>query len=420
MCVNFGLRDSVKKSLNVSDSMSFRGKEKAPEIVRNQLKIYLSQDIFAPKLKVRMPESDTEKEVLLEILTQRLKLDKLTKITNERGNLKNKISEALNLMDKEPQSSKLKTLLDEIKKKGNLDTVFETYSKKIQNETKRNRAALDYFEGINTLEDEYLKNNLISMGKIMRFWKDINRKNINKNGKYSTQDLIDMISGKSQVAAEKSVVKKVKPIVNKDVLEKTLAEQYENFLKRNINIYSGKNERLFGFAQMGRDYVKRQNIDALKRFNYTDRQVDKICEEVERMYKYKVSKLYDIDIYPVGIVWNDLKKEIPNLKHLDNDLKNAKSSFLESKELIAEKEAKLDKLRKEWLENFIYSMELEEENRGRFAKQHLSDTYSYLMDDNADFKIKKALYSVCKENNNTLPEKYWDGITDGTLKNILS
>ena len=58
-------KTTSKRSL--SKSINFTGYPKA-DVAKNQMKILLSQDIWAPKLKVKMPESQLEKETLLEIL----------------------------------------------------------------------------------------------------------------------------------------------------------------------------------------------------------------------------------------------------------------------------------------------------------------------------------------------------------------
>ena len=62
---------------------TFKGGPK-PEILRNQLKVLLTQDIWAQNLKVKAPETALEKEVLLEILQNRLRLDRFARLSNQR------------------------------------------------------------------------------------------------------------------------------------------------------------------------------------------------------------------------------------------------------------------------------------------------------------------------------------------------
>ena len=64
------------------------------------MKILLSQDIWAPKLKVKMPESQLEKETLLEILENRLKLDKYVRLFNERRFILSQLAKVDELADK--------------------------------------------------------------------------------------------------------------------------------------------------------------------------------------------------------------------------------------------------------------------------------------------------------------------------------
>ena len=62
---------------NSVDSVSFSGGLKTnPEVLKNQFRIFLTQDIWAEKLAVKFPESLMEKEVLLEVLNHRKFLDK--------------------------------------------------------------------------------------------------------------------------------------------------------------------------------------------------------------------------------------------------------------------------------------------------------------------------------------------------------
>ena len=72
--------DSINTS-SYNNQAQFKGGPN-PEVARNQMRIFLTQDIWAPKLKVKMPESQLEKETLLEILENRLKLDKYVRLFN--------------------------------------------------------------------------------------------------------------------------------------------------------------------------------------------------------------------------------------------------------------------------------------------------------------------------------------------------
>ena len=69
---------------------------KKTEIAKNQMKILLSQDIWAQKLKVKMPGTVEEKDVIIPILENRLKLDKFVRLLknilmNENKNISKEI-----------------------------------------------------------------------------------------------------------------------------------------------------------------------------------------------------------------------------------------------------------------------------------------------------------------------------------------
>lgn len=83
---NNSVSPQVYKNFGI-DKVSFNGGLK-PEVLKNQLKILLTQDIWAEKLKVKMPETPLEKEVLLEVLQNRLKLDRFSRLTNEKLKIK--------------------------------------------------------------------------------------------------------------------------------------------------------------------------------------------------------------------------------------------------------------------------------------------------------------------------------------------
>ena len=51
----------------INNTNTFKGGPN-PTIAKNQMRILLTQDIWAPKLKIKKPESPLEKEVLLEVL----------------------------------------------------------------------------------------------------------------------------------------------------------------------------------------------------------------------------------------------------------------------------------------------------------------------------------------------------------------
>ena len=123
-------QNSLQKNKKTNE-MSFKGGLK-PEIIKNQLKILLTQDIWEPKLKVKMPDSKEEKEVLLEVLKNRAKLDRFTRLSNEKANLKIKLLEIDSLSQEAPASPRLQELKNELLKKGNINSIFQSLNKNIR------------------------------------------------------------------------------------------------------------------------------------------------------------------------------------------------------------------------------------------------------------------------------------------------
>ena len=124
-----------------SKNYTFKGGPK-PEILRNQLKVLLTQDIWAQNLKVKAPETALEKEVLLEILQNRLRLDRFARLSNQRFKLRTQSSHLNSLLKNNPNHPDIPRLTEELKKHGNLQSTLKTMDKNIEMEAKKNKAAL--------------------------------------------------------------------------------------------------------------------------------------------------------------------------------------------------------------------------------------------------------------------------------------
>ena len=118
----------------------FKAKGVNPEVARNQLKVLLTQDIWAPSLKVKRPETELEKEVLLEILNYRAKLDRYVRLTNEKLHINGLLSVLSKLIDTNPSSPEIPALRAEIDKKGNVFTYLSTLNKNIELERNKTKS----------------------------------------------------------------------------------------------------------------------------------------------------------------------------------------------------------------------------------------------------------------------------------------
>ena len=315
-------QNSLQKNKK-TDEMSFKGGLK-PEIIKNQLKILLTQDIWEPKLKVKMPDSKEEKEVLLEVLKNRAKLDRFTRLSNEKANLKIKLLEIDSLSQEAPASPRLQELKNELLKKGNINSIFQSLNKNINLEIKKNKQAYDYFKNIEKLEDEYIEKRLMKTAKMEKFWQQIKKGNINADGKYSTNELIDIISKDSlQNNLENTNLPK------KTLLSR-LTEKYEKFLREYVNIYD-EDAHHYDDSQKAKQAAIDIFKGAIDKNPGIEKQFRKIYEFVQNKFLYKLNKVSDIPLYPVGDLWKEMKgierKLIKSMKEAEQlKLRCAKNS----------------------------------------------------------------------------------------------
>lgn len=394
------------------DSVSFSGVQN-PAILRNQLKILLTQDIWSNRLAVKMPESPLEKEVILEILNHRANLDRFTRLSNEKAQFKSEISYAEELSLTNPNHADLAALRAKIAKRGNTDSVIKSYEKAITLEKKKNQRSYDYFKDIENLQDEYLDKNLIKISKMEKFWHQIKKNNINKEQKYTTRELIDIISKNKAPEIAKTGTKDL--IISKKQLLARIEKQYEQQLRENINIYSSQ-INYNAEAQINRNYVNNLNAESIKKFPEIEKQVTKIYENMEAKFAFKADRLGSVDIYPIGEIWKDMSSEKNTMKKLSREISDLKKQYnltpdnKKIGEMLSEKEKILNECKNDWLEGLKYSVEYEQSNRLRMANAGRVAEYDYLTSENKTLNSYKKLYQIYKNNENTLPQDVWQKI----------
>ena len=412
MFINF-VSPLTKFSYAQENKPSFKGLN--PEVAKNQLRIFLTQDIWSPKLKVKMFETDMEKEVLLEVLQQRRKLDKLIHLTNERFKLLAKIDLIKDYMAEKVLHPDLEDLVAEVKKVGNVDKVIETLNKKIAIETNKNKPALDYFKNIEKVEEEYRERKLVNDSKLFKFWNKTNKKNINPDGKYSTKELIDIVM--NPPTAE-NVAKAVKPLSRKQLL--SLCEKlYEQTLREIVNIYDGKIQKTEEVSY-ARNLIAKTYGNVLKNSPNIGVKLDKMYKFVENKYAYKVNTLsgLDIDIYPINEIWKEMKTVETSIRDAikevaDLELKFAKVPGDKQIEKVLKAARKnLEKQKKEWIKGVKYSVKYEAENRKKMIVANVVDKYDYAMSENKILNKHKKAKEFLKENKE-IPDSFW---TDFVLK----
>ena len=401
------------KNTNSVDTVSFTGLR--PEIIRNQFKILLSQDIWATKLAVRMPEGGLEKEALLELLEHRAKLDRFARLNNRRAEIITKISYAQHLSQTDPTNPELAKILAELDKLGNIDSVLSTMEKQIQEEAVRNKPALDYFKNLEKLEEEYSARKLIRDGQLDKFWHKIVKGNINAEGQYSTPELIEIIKSGKVVKAAEEVVATAPRITSKKDLLAVVRADYRQLLREDVNVYATNNNHT-PFAKHAQAKIQEKYDSYIKKFEVSQGRLDDIYKYVEREFNTQVENILDVDIYPLGEHWNQMVTVESSLRTLRRDINQLKSRLknfpddAQAKSDLAKKLSELETTKKLWILGMKKSVQYEAVNRGMMEKAGKIQQYDYLTGENKIIKLHKEALAICEENSDELPEEMWSKI----------
>lgn len=388
---------------------TFKGGPK-PEVLKNQLKILLTHDIWAPNLKVKVPETAMEKEVLLEVLQNRQKLDRFARLTNQRFKLRTQVNELNSLLENNhnhPDTIRLKT---ELEKHGNVESILKTMDKNIETEAKKNQPALTYFKDIENMEHNYLEQKLIKNSIIDKFFHQISKNNINKDEKFSTKELIEIISSDTAKAA-KTTGKQTVALSKKDILL-SIQNQYEQTLRERIDVYSGQTNHN-NDAKAARKFITENNSSLLKKYPDIEPKLTKIYETIEQKFTHKVDRLTGVDIYPIGEIWKDMKTVEGTIKAANIEIQELKIGLAkypnsnEIKEALTKKEKLVEVMKKEWIKGAKYSIKYETINRQRMVDAGRLTEYDYLTGENKTIKRHKQAMDIYIKNNNCIPDELW-------------
>ena len=412
-----------------SQNVSYKGIN--PVVERNKIKILLSPYVLGEKVSVVKPKTMLEKEVLLEVLKHRLNLDILTKLSSDRFKTGQIIDEYNDLVDKDPKSERCLELKKEISKKGNIKNYYKMNKRLIEAEKKRQQASVEFFNEIfgsvkvkdgsvcddiyvqeQGLEDEYISKGLISKGQISKFYEQMKKNNINKNGDYNVRELINIIENDT-IEVQELKTNNLKMTTAQ--LMKQVENTYENYLKEVVDIYSYE-EEYWKKAQQGKKFVEEKFKNQLKHDNSLGKKFAKIYKDVEERFTKNAYRLENVRYNDVGAFWNYLKeledemiicdKELKDLKiKLDSDRKD-----MEVKKEILKKVERLHEIREVWLEHMIQSIHLENENYKIMDEVGIAKEYSYLVERNKDLNRYSSIFKVYKENNDRIPEEFWSEI----------
>ncbi len=399
----------TRVNMNAVDTVSFSG-ESGLEIKKNQYKIMLTQDIWAPRLSVKMPENKIEKEALLEVLEQRQKLDRYARLNNERADIIIQLSLRDDLMEQDPSNPEIHTINQNLAKRGNINSVLNTLKSQIESEAKRNKPAIEYFENLAKLEDEYFSRKLMKEEKLDKYWHQVKKNNINKDGNYSTKELIEIVkSGVNPNAKEKTVVLSPKALLN------TTASEYSELLREFINVYSLVPEQ-GNQAEEARKIVLENHKSNIRRYPGIEKSVDEGFKNIEKQFNRRIELFKDINIRPLGELWQQMdevkrginitKSQIAALEiELENDSDNEKLQMD-----LKDHQDKLDMQRFLWLEGVKRSVAAEKENRDIMINHHRLSAYDYLTGKNPIINKHREILEIYIQNDNTIPEDMWDEI----------
>lgn len=186
---------STEKSIskNFSENNLSFGRKLPRSVEANRMRIFMTQDIYSPRLHFRKPQSLAEKEVLLEILNHRLNLDRYVNLTNAKFKFLTQIDKIFTMAKENSSSPELVPMCKKLLKQGNPDSILKTYTKSIEAESIAHKDSLDYFKKIEQKEIEYRKKGLITEQKLKKVWNNIKSADMNPKGKYSTKELIKLV-----------------------------------------------------------------------------------------------------------------------------------------------------------------------------------------------------------------------------------
>jgi hypothetical protein len=141
------------------------------EIAKNKMRILLTQDIWEKRLDIRLPESQLEFETLMEILCNRVKIERYVRYKNDKLATIGALEEYNKLLTTDPESKEFNELKKFLDEKGDLDTYFNKINNQFRHDEKIKKKPLKYFKELAKLEEEYLEKELITEKEIEAFYK---------------------------------------------------------------------------------------------------------------------------------------------------------------------------------------------------------------------------------------------------------
>ncbi len=381
------------------------------KIAENQYKILATTDIWAKDLKVMMPKNSVEKEALLEILRNRLKLDRLSRLISTKFIIMTKMSRFDKMSEQDPKSQETLKAAKDLSRYGNLTSTLRTLERKIDLEKHKNKEACDYFKELLKIEDQYWDKHIMRPNMLTNYLKEVQKNNLNPNGKYSIPELIEMVeNGTSMTKAEAEKVRT--QALGRKQYETLIESQYEFYLRKFVSIYESVATKDVDIREARQAFMNTHKEYA-KKFPEASKALDKITKPVMDKIKFKIHRLEGISMYAVGTVWDELKRIQADMKVLYpviNDLKLRLETNPDNTQLkleLEKAEEAFAKMKAEWENQLNLAVCLEAENRDRCEEAGKVSEYDFLTSESVTINRFKGYEKMREENGGTMPNDFW-------------
>jgi hypothetical protein len=334
-------------------------------------------------------------------------------LNTEKWEISIKLAQAEKLAEEAPNSPEFHEVMRWLKNKGNLDSVVATLNRQIDQEVKRNKPAVEFFDELEKLEDEYLAKKIVKEQQVEKFWHRVVKENINADGRFSTSELIEIVkSGKVPPKASEVVATGPRIASRKDLLA-VIKSEYRQLLREETNVYD-LNKNHTTEAKAAQKRLEEKYARQIERFEVPQSRLEDIYRFIEREFNAKIDAILDIDIYPIGEHWNEMLKVESKLRSLRREiaqLMGRQSSTvvgdIEANTVLKGKFEELDLAKKLWITGMKKSVQYEAVNREIMEKAGKIKQYDHLTGENKIIKLHKEALEICEKNNDELPEEMW-------------
>ena len=303
-----------------------------PEMEGNCYKIIAATDLWG-KPTVRIPQSKIEKEAVLEVLYHRLHLEKLSRLYNQLFVTHAKIDRENELLEKAPKSPELAQLSRELDAMGNLKTYFMTLNRKIEDQEKRNKTSLKYFDDIDAMEAQYREQKILNDNKFQKLYADFKKGKIEAN---SIEELINIIE--SNEVKKDNIIQKIfsniQPKKSKrNQLLDDMTNAYRYYLRQFIDPYDSILDRSKQATEAITLVLKKYRPIINTYYNegankITQKDLSAIFKKVQHEFtehSYYISQK-NVEVFPLDEAWPIVNENKEIIKKIAKDVNSEEES----------------------------------------------------------------------------------------------